>query len=81
MPGIAATSKRIKKDKKTIQTKKQQQNADNSVEEGEEGMLTEGEMSSAHDESDLNDKPPVMKLLDKYDKYVEYIEITIEKPG
>ena len=51
------------------------------MEEGEEGMLTEGEVSSVQDDSDLNDKPPAMKLLDRYDKYVEYIEMLIEKPG
>ena len=44
-------------------------------------MISEGEMSSGQDESDLNDKPPDMKLLDRFEKYVEYIELAIERPG
>ena len=44
-------------------------------------MLSEEEMSSGQDESDLNDKLPAMKLLDRFEKYVEYIDMLIERPG
>jgi hypothetical protein len=44
-------------------------------------MLSEEEMSSGQDESDLNDKLPAMKLLDRFEKYVEYIDVLIERPG
>lgn len=50
-------------------------------EEGEEGMLSEVDVSSGGEDSELNDRPPSMKLLDKHDKYVEYIDVLIEKPG
>ena len=44
-------------------------------------MLSEADLSSGQEDSDFNDRPPAMKLLDKYDKYVEYIEVLIERPG
>ena len=98
MPGISDHSKRIKKEKKTIidgkekmaptdelqiqQNQVNQLKAEGSLEEGEEGMLSEADLSnSGQEDSDFNDKPPVMKLLGKYDKYVEYIDVLIERPG
>ena len=44
-------------------------------------MLSDGDVSSGQEDSELNDRPPAMKLLDKYDKYVEYIDVLVERPG
>ena len=44
-------------------------------------MLSDADVSSGQEDSELNDKPLTMRLLDKYDKYVEYIDVLIERPG
>lgn len=93
--GVSANSKRIKKDKKGSnkntfrlkeQKKKLQGKASQSVgqEEGEEGMIVSQEENSdlaASSDSDEDAVNPTEKLLiDKYEKYPEYLQLTFKKP-
>ena len=74
---MAEQSKKIKKDKKSDGKKKAE--ARESAEEGEEGMVSDGSASEDAD-SDADDHPTDSKLIEKYEKYPEYLKITFKKP-
>lgn len=90
-PGVSENSKAIKKSKKKAPSKskdaklkKEAQNADASLEEGEEGMIMSDAEINSHlsgsSDSDFGENPTEKKLIEKYDKYPEYLKISFKKP-
>ena len=85
---MSDNSKRIKKEKKPTSTKvkeareKKEAAAAASMEEGEEGMIisdAENSQLSGSSDSDCGVNPTEKKLIEKYDKYPEYLKITFKK--
>ena len=68
---------------KEAREKKEAQNAEASMEEGEEGMIisdAENSQLSGSSDSDLGVNPTEKKLIEKYEKYPEYLKVTFKKP-
>ena len=90
-PGISEHSKAIKKKKKQVpsklkeaKAKKEAQNAEASLEEGEEGMIVSeaenSQPSGSYESDDFGFNPTEKKLIDLYDKYPAYLKLTFKKP-
>lgn len=82
-PQISESSKRIKKDKKTpVAQKKESDEKNVSMAEDEEGMIvSDAECSQmSNGDSDLGVNPTEHKLIEKYEKYPEYIKVKFSKP-
>lgn len=89
MNGVVSDhSKRIKKEKKPASNKlkeareKKEAAAAASMEEGEEGMIisdAENSQMSGSSDSDAGVNPTEKKLIEKYEKYPEYLKVTFKK--
>ena len=82
---ISEHSKTIKKDKKGVTGKKESSDkkaAEVSMEEGEDGMIISDAENShmSNRDSDQGANPTDRKLIEKYEKYPEYLKVTFWKP-
>lgn len=82
--GLSDHSKKIKKSKKdkirnSASTERKDKGNSQPLEEGEEGMLSEGGGSILETQSMESEHRPEMVFLNRFEKYPEYLTITVQR--